>query len=182
MSSFFHRKKLRLQGFDYSSYASYFLTVCAYERKHLFGCVENGSMQLNSYGNIVHHELEHLPDFYDNIHIHNFVVMPNHIHILLSIISNDLLYLEQGEIPQPNKNNISQIIRCFKAGVTRTINKNIQNNQNNKIWQKSFHDRIVRNEHEFELFYNYIISNPTKWSDDCHNPQNIKYKKWELGL
>ena len=178
MTIFYDRKSLRLKGFDYTNYASYFVTICSYERKFLFGTVINNEVQLNQNGQIVNIELNNLPNYYDNIYMHKYVVMPNHVHLLLSIISQDLVDLAEGNIPQLNTSSLSQIVRHFKAGVTRAVNLNCQSVVKNNIWHKSFHDRIVRNEQEFELFYNYIIINPAKWNDDCHNPENVEYRKW----
>jgi len=174
-----NRKKLRYKGFDYSSYATYFITICTDKRRFIFGDVVDGVMQLSSFGQIVDIEFKNFHTFHDNTQIVNYVIMPNHVHILLSLISNDLEYLAKEEAPQLNNNSIPKIIQRFKAGITRTINA--ENNYTPKkiIWQKSYHDRIIRNEKEFEIFHNYIDINPTKWSEDCHNPTNIDYKKWE---
>ena len=171
------RKMLRLKGFDYSNYVSYFVTICSHERKFIFGDVTDGNMILNQLGQTVFSELENLHSHYDSVEIENFVVMPNHIHILLSIISQDLIALENEEIPLPNNISLPQIIRHYKAGVSRNIRKY---RPDSKIWQKSYHDRIVRNEFEYETFYKYIIANPAVWDKDCHNPISMDYNKWSL--
>ncbi len=79
------RRSPRLKGYDYSQTGVYFLTVCTYQREHLFGEVVNGVMQLNSYGAIVERCWDGLPGHYRHIALDYFVVMPNHVHGIVII-------------------------------------------------------------------------------------------------
>jgi len=66
---------------------------------------------------------------------------------------------------------IGNIVRGYKSGVTRIIGFS--------VWQRYFHDHIIRNEKSYQKIYEYIATNPTIWELDCHNPINPKYKDWE---
>lgn len=63
-----------------------------------------------------------------------------------------------GRPPAPRP-TISRIIQQFKGAVTKQIGF--------ALWQKSFHDHIIRDEREYEKIYAYIETNPLKWREDC---------------
>ncbi len=82
-----HRKSIRLKGYDYSSPGYYFVTICTQCRVCLFGEIVNGQMQLNDAGKMVDLQWKTLPDRFGNIRIDEYLVMPNHFHAILEIIS-----------------------------------------------------------------------------------------------
>ena len=75
-----YRKNIRLQGYDYSNDGLYFITICVNDRKPMFGNVKEWEMNLNDNGKIVLDCWYDLPNHYDNIVLHDFCIMPNHIH------------------------------------------------------------------------------------------------------
>jgi REP element-mobilizing transposase RayT len=79
------RKRNRMLGFDYSTEAIYFITSNCKDRLHHFGEVENGKMILNKFGEIAKNQIEWLATQYPYLIIHNSIIMPNHIHILMEI-------------------------------------------------------------------------------------------------
>jgi REP element-mobilizing transposase RayT len=79
------RKLNRLNNFDYTTQTTYFVTTNTHNLKHHFGKVINGEMHLNSFGRIVQNQLLWLEENYSYVHLHNYVIMPNHVHILLEI-------------------------------------------------------------------------------------------------
>jgi len=83
----FHRKSIRLQGYDYSQSGMYFITICAFDHAHLFGKIENDAMILNPAGWIVYDEWIKTPEIRSEMKIHEFIVMPNHFHAIVGIIS-----------------------------------------------------------------------------------------------
>ncbi len=42
------------------------------------------------------------------------------------------------------------------------------------IWQKSFHDHVIRTQTDYETIWLYIDSNPQTWQTDCLNPNRNK--------
>ena len=111
---------------------------------------------------------------YENVKVHDFVIMPNHIHGIIEIINNE--YLDSWK-----RWNISNVIKWFKIGVT----KHIREVYDDYIfwWQKSFFDKIIKNDEQLEKTKYYIKNNPLKWEQDINNPENIekenKIKYWE---
>jgi len=86
MSKQFKRRSIRLPEYDYSQAGSYFITLCTFNRELLFGKISDGRMDLSEIGNIVTKYLEDIPNHFENVFVHEYVIMPNHIHIILSIV------------------------------------------------------------------------------------------------
>ncbi|MBR4701986.1 MAG: transposase [Oscillospiraceae bacterium] len=149
-----HRKPNRLSGYDYSSPGYYFLTICTEYHQPLFGSIcahEDGTvsseMVLNDTGQAVAAVILAIPEHYPGIILDKYVVMPNHIHLILAIPSS-----------LKNAPNISRIVLQFKRAVSIRLGKS--------IWQLGFHDHIIRDEREYQEIWNYIDNNPLKWALD----------------
>ena len=144
---FYSRKATRIPNFDYSSCNYYFITICTHEKNCIFGT----PMQLNRLGRIAEKHILQIPSYYKTVLIDKYVVMPNHIHMVV--------VLNGSENPP-----ITQIIGQFKSGVTKEIRKT---NPELQIWQRSFHDHVIRDQVGYEKIWLYIESNPQCWEKDC---------------
>lgn len=82
-----HRKSMRLKGFDYAQEGLYFLTICTHDRKMIFGEIQNGEMQLNAAGLIAQNCWNEIPNHFPNVQLHAFVIMPNHVHGIIEILT-----------------------------------------------------------------------------------------------
>ncbi len=149
------RKSNRLTGFDYSQNGAYFVTLCTKNNKHFFGEIPGSTpgtseacLQLSPIGRTTEDEIKNISDIYEQIAIDKHVVMPNHIHMIILILSG---------ISQHTP-TLSRIVQQFKGAVTKRIGFS--------IWQKSFYDRIIRNEKEYLKIWEYIDTNPAKWKED----------------
>ncbi|MEM9003379.1 MAG: transposase [Cyanobacteria bacterium P01_F01_bin.86] len=80
-----HRRSLRLPHYDYATAGHYFITICTYQRRCLLGSIVDGEMQLNELGNVVRSQWLRLPQCYSHLQLDVFVVMPNHIHGILTL-------------------------------------------------------------------------------------------------
>ncbi|MGR3811087.1 transposase [Jiulongibacter sp. NS-SX5] len=149
------RKKIRLEGFDYSSEALYFITTNVKSNLSLLGRIENSKMVLNQFGRIVEKQWDWLFEQYPYIKSHAFVVMPNHIHGVIEI--------KKPDIPAVKIKSIPQLIGAFKTTSSKQIRlaglKNFQ-------WHKSYHDHIIRSHISYQRIVNYIAQNPAKWNED----------------
>ena len=164
------RKPTRLKEYDYSQNGAYFVTICTRGKKCILSDIIVGQglapaeTVLTQYGKIAEEQLLTLEKRYKTIEIDKYVIMPNHIHII--IISNNTA----GASPCPT---ISDVICSFKSLTTRICNKSVNCSQ--KIFQSSFHDHIIRGEKDYQKIWEYIDSNPLKWELDCFynkNPQD----------
>ena len=137
------RKRQRYKGYDYSNFGLYFITICTYNVKKIFGTV----YKLSEFGQIAESELTNLPERYDNkIDITIYSIMPNHIHFIIAI---------NNENKDPAL-NVSRIVGNYKAGVTRQIH---EIDPDITVWQKSFYDHIIISEREFNNMTDYIYNN-----------------------
>ncbi len=155
------RKLNRKTGYDYSENGTYFVTSCIHNRMHLFGKIENEKMELNEFGKIAQKQWVWLANQYSYVVLHNFVVMPNHIHGLIEIDDNRIRTDESQPVQKIKP--LSQLMGAYKTTVSKQIH--LLGNTQFK-WQRSFHDRIVRNNNEFDRIHNYITNNPKKWDND----------------
>jgi REP element-mobilizing transposase RayT len=173
----FHRRSIRLMGYDYTQAGAYFVTMVTYQRQCLFGEVVNGEMQINSFGGIVKEEWFHTATLRSYVHLftEEFVVMPNHIH---GIIWIDDIEMEIGRgaaslRPYARSNNVTPnslgaIVRGFKSAVTYRINA-LRNSRGTKVWQRNYYEHIIRVQSEMDDIAAYILVNPIHWPDDSEN-------------
>jgi len=163
------RKKIRLRNYDYSKNGYYFITICTKNREEWFGKVEKEEMILDQYGKIVNQCWDDLPNHYLNCSLDTFVIMPNHIHGIIVIHSDNTV--GNGLKPFPT-HGLSEVIRGFKTFASRKINAKIES-QNKFEWQKSFYDHVVRNEKSLHNLRHYITFNALKWELDIENKRGL---------
>ena len=151
------RKSPRIPGYDYSTNGAYFITVCTYEKKQLFGSIGADSISAR----MVERTFLETIQKYDNVKSPVYVVMPNHFHAIIQIERADM----------ESAPTISQIIQSFKRYSTgeyiKLVNENKLPRFDGKVWQRSFHDHVVRGEKDYLEIWNYIEGNPSKWEEDC---------------
>ena len=85
-----HRRSIRLRDYDYAQAGAYFVTICAQDRRCLFGEIVDGEMRLNAMGRIVAEQWDAIPRRFTNVALDAFVVMPNHIHGIFLIVGAPL--------------------------------------------------------------------------------------------
>jgi len=158
------RKNIRLRGYDYSQNGAYYVTICVkdgheilWEQKHVGAATCRPS--LSHIGKIVDVAIQNIHQIYTCVIVDKYVIMPNHIHMIL-LMQNDNLEScveECGrQIAAPT--TISMIVRNMKRFASMQIGYS--------IWQRSYHDRIIRNEEEYQRIWKYIDENPLKREDD----------------
>ena len=152
------RKPNRLKDFDYSQPNAYFITICTKNKEMLFwenvgaSIARPEDVRLSKYGKIVVEAIEKISTIYPVITVDNYVVMPNHIHLLMQIHSDS----SGRAMLAPT---ISIVIQQMKGYATKKIGRS--------IWQKLFHDHVIRDEKGYLKIWNYIEGNPSKWEEDC---------------
>jgi putative transposase len=162
------RKPNRLKDYDYSQGGCYFVTICTKDRTDHFGEIENGDMILNEYGKIAFNNWELISNHFEHLHLDAFVIMPNHVHGIIVITDNPVgvAYMRPLQKIDKTKMLLSKIIQQYKSSVKRDICKQFHKSF---IWQRSFYDRIIRNEKEFYNIQEYIQNNPMQWEWDEEN-------------
>ena len=155
------RKNIRLQGFDYNTPGYYFVTICTKDKKKLLGeivgtgLLDGPKNQLTAYGQIAADRLNDMADFYPDIKLEKYVIMPNHIHLLLHIV---------GVMPnQENSDTRNSKLSIFVGTFKRMCNKEYGIN----LWQSRSHDHVIRGEKDYLKIWQYIEENPLRWQSDC---------------
>lgn len=157
------RKNIRLNDYNYSSNGAYFITICTKNKENLLwknvgaNCVRPlDQLPLSKIGIVIENEIYKLNTVYENIKVDKYQIMPNHIHLIIFIY-------EDSNGRTQFAPTISRIIKQFKGSITKQIEFS--------IWQKSFYDRIIRNEKEYQEVWNYIHNNPLKYLEvyPCRN-------------
>lgn len=164
------RHSSRLKGFDYTQAGGYFVTICTSGWVHLFGEIKNSEMVINDLGHIVQQTWQTLPDHYDGIELDEYVVMPNHFHGIVfinGVVMTKTNLVGAGLKPAPTKkiHGLPELIRAFKTFSAREINQ-IRGNPGFPVWQRGYHDRIIRNNKELDRVREYIRTNPVNFGDD----------------
>ena len=143
---FHSRKNPRLPGYDYATPNYYFVTICTWEKKCIFG----SGTQLSGNGKIAEQGLLEVNKHFPTVKLDKFVVMPNHIH--------GIFVLEEGAP------NLSAVIGQYKSYVSRQIRLRMPGV---KVWQSSYHDHVIRDQKAYEKIWLYIDANPLNWEKDC---------------
>ena len=156
------RKVIRLKGYDYSQTGVYFVTICTEDRKNYFWA-EVGAIidrpqdiKLSAYGDIANNAINNISLIYPAVEVVHYVIMPNHIHLLLTIHSDE----DGRPLVAPT---ISQIIKQLKGYISKQTGK--------PIFQRSFYDHIVRDQSDYQNIWQYIDTNPAKWQEDKYYNQ-----------
>jgi REP element-mobilizing transposase RayT len=153
----FRRNTLRLRDYDYSQPGLYFITICTKDRQCRLGRVDDCTVKLSPIGSIARSCWMALPDWFPNVDLDDFVIMPNHLHGIIQI--NEVAHA------------LSNIIGSFKSATTRISRQN-QLSPNQQIWQRGYFDHIIRTEKSLFCLRQYILDNPIQWHLDELNPAN----------
>lgn len=163
------RKRNRLENWDYSTNGAYFVTICTYNRETILGrdvgAIHESpatGIALTQIGKIVSDTAETLPQRFPEIKLEKYVVMPNHVHLLL-LIDRDPRAIRESPL-QSGRSLISKVVGYFKMNSSKKAHK-IEPGL--MLWQRSFHDHIIRNDVDYLRIWEYIDTNPIKWREDC---------------
>ncbi len=164
------RKRNRLEGYDYTQPNYYYVTVCAKNKKSLFGEISHcrgvhcAPVQtvLSPIGKIVEQAILNIPKHYVSMQVDKYIIMPNHIHLIL-------IFRADANGRAMHAPTLSTVIGQMKGYATKMCGK--------QIWQKSFYDRIIRSQSAYEEVWNYIDGNPLKWQDDEYYIKNATAKE-----
>ncbi len=161
------RKPIRLPDFAYSSPGAYFVTVCTKDRRCILSRITVGAdapggprPQLTDTGKSVEQYIlstDRIPGF----HADKYVIMPNHIHMILRI-DRESERPDSGP-PGASAPTVSDAVGALKRLVNRHVGEN--------IWQRSFHEHVIRSEKDYREIWEYIENNPAKWAEDRYYEQ-----------
>jgi putative transposase len=221
------RNSLRLKGYDYSQPGLYFLTICCQDRMPCFGYIIHSKMHLSDAGKMIEKWYFELENKFPHIKCHAMVVMPDHFHCMIEIITKGQTYVsahspnanhgdhgDHGDHANPGENAnpgrgehanpgrgehanpgrgenanpgrgehanpgrgehigspLPLVIQWFKTMTTNEYIRGVKTLNwvpfNKKLWQRNYHDIIVRDNHAFQTISTYILQNPRKWKGNA---------------
>ncbi len=188
-----HRRTIRLRDYDYSSAGAYFVTICTGQRECLFGEVVGGVMRVNECGQTVTTIWDSLPQRYPGLEVDAFVVMPNHLHGIIVIHPVGAIHESPGlsessdcrELPGVNGSTgaihelplrrrramlLSKVVGFLKMNSAKRINQ-WRDNPGAAVWQRNYHEHVIRDEGDLAAIRDYIASNPSRWDEDEYRLQ-----------
>lgn len=189
-----HRRSVRLQGYDYAQAGAYFVTICTQGRECVFGEIVEGEMRLNDAGRMVERWWAELMNKFLSIEINEYIVMPNHFHGIVVIVGaalcgrpgagvgagvlSDRRRQKRGQPkaghPHRGAPTLGDIMDWFKTMTTNDYIRGVKQHGwpsfPGKLWQRNYHEHIIRNEEELRNLRQYIVNNPLQWALDQENP------------
>ena len=195
----FHRRSIRLHGYDYGQAGAYFVTIVTHERACLFGQIVDGQMQLNAAGMVAHDCWLAIPDHFPFVELDAHIIMPNHVHgiIVIADDSNEnattiagagntsdngvgakdfsplppgVPHLPTSAPPSQSFRSPSKTVGSIVRGFKIGVTKWVRTNTDvYAVWQRNYYDHIIRNETSLNRIREYILTNPSRWSIDSEN-------------
>ena len=189
------RKTIRLQNCDYSQNGAYFVTICTAYKRPLFGVVRRGDpfgrppvpayVELSETGRIVESYLTEIPSHYPDVHLASYVIMPDHIHMILVLTQNQPeragqcpapteesdLSCRRGGTPGPPATTEKPVPPCRRGGtpgppaLPKIINafKSLTTRKAGcSLWQRGYYEHILRNQQDFDEAAGYMAGNPVR--------------------
>ncbi len=152
------RVKLRLKHYDYAQRGLYFVTICCHHRKCLFGSISHDKMHLNDADLMIEKWYKELENKFPTVICNAMIIMPNHFHCVI----------EQKD--EHAGSPLHEIIQWFKTMTTNEYIRNVKTRNwtrfDGKLWQRNYHEHIIRNNESYQKIVDYIQYNPAKWQDD----------------
>lgn len=181
------RRSIRLPNYDYSQSGAYYITIVTWHRECLFGDVVDREVVFSKFGLVAKQQWENLPNRFPNITLGAFVIMPNHMHGVIVIMTGrgtaGNLNDHDGELSRraptheqyqkPVKGSIPTIVRSYKSSVSYRINL-MRGTQDTPVWQRNYYEHVIRNARDLQNKTDYIEANPMLWAEDDENPIHTK--------
>lgn len=153
----------RMMKFDYKKNNIYFITICVKNNICCLSTINNPVNQskrkllLTPFGKIVKNQIEQLKMQNEYVYIHNYVVMPNHVHLILELD-------EEKKLQQTIKTkSISVILSYFKIIIRKLIK---ELNFPTFSWQRINHQHIIQDYDAYIGISEYITTNQQNWEQD----------------
>ncbi|MFN8483222.1 MAG: transposase [Anaerolineae bacterium] len=191
-----HRRSIRLKGYDYSQAGAYFITICVQQRESLLGEIHAGSLQLNAAGEMVQRVWEKMTERFSHTALDAYVVMPNHFHAIIWLVSpsdasalngwlgqdasdvsvgRDISEGQAQGLPLPRgREGLGEIIGAFKSLTTVDYIDGVRQLGwpafKGRLWQRNYWEHIIRDDASLERLRDYIQTNPQRWQEDQLHP------------
>jgi REP element-mobilizing transposase RayT len=144
---------LRAPWHDYRAPRWYFITFNTYHRRPHFGAINHTGVKLSLLGHLAHNEWLRTMQLTPYASFDAFVVMPDHMHVLVGLLPDQ--WHTSG-----NPRSVCLVLQLFKASVVRQARRAGLLDRAEPLWQRSFHDSMVRDAEAISRIRTYIDRNP----------------------
>lgn len=148
------KRSFRKPGWDYGQTAIYLVTLCLKRRRHLLSKICDDNVRLTTAGETVRRCIELIPHYHPYATIDEYIIMPDHVHIILHFEQTEGSF-GSGKFG-PQRKNLSSVIRGLKAAVTSQL----KSTHPDFAWQPSYDDQILYTQRALENARRYVINNP----------------------
>lgn len=180
------RRSARWSGYDYTAAGAYFVTISIQGRLPLLGSIAGGTLQSNPAGEMVARQWGLLPQRFPFVALDAHIVMPDHLHgiVVLGGLGGPGVHapfatgagmdppaaVEDARAKGTLPGSLGRVIQAFKALTTRYYGVGVLQDgwipYEGHLWQRNYHDRVIRNERELMAIREYIRLNPVNWANE----------------
>ena len=155
-STYYNRRSIRMRGYDYSQSGLYFVTICTQDRWRLLAEVKNDELVLTDVGMMINDCWLKMQDRFPNVYVDYYVIMPDHMHFIVRLISDE-----------NKRSRLSELVGAFKSISTNLYIQGVKAGRwpsfRNRLWQRNYYESIIRCASAYNQIVNYILNNPKKW-------------------
>ncbi len=175
------RRTVRIQGHDYSDSGEYFVTICTFQMRCLFGEIKKGQIRLNPFGQMVEEEWLKTSSLRPGVKLDEFAIMPNHVHGIIKFgdvqaeqkLARDQFgctfvrsYAEHEPFqPRRHPGSLGSMVKGFKSACNRRINL-LGQTPGKPVWQRNYHEHVIRGDEDLNVVREYILANPLRWKQE----------------
>lgn len=169
-----HRRSIRWASYDYRNSGAYFITICTRNKQPVLGRCESETVLLHPYGQIATDEWLRTFELRPACILDEFIVMPNHLHAIVLLTGSVASPHIPPSFAQRTPKSLSSLVGAFKSATTRRVNlhRAARHWPPVRVWQRGFHEHVIRNESELLAIRRYIIENPGRWAAKQNREQN----------
>ena len=179
-----YRKFLRSPLHNYADAGAYFVTICATNGAQLFGTILD-ELVLNDIGKMIESVWLKMPEHFPTVGLDSYIVMPNHFHGIV-VLGLDNIDGQWMRLEEKNNPSLTEVMGAFKSITTLEYSKGVRHQNwpsfNKRLWQRSYFDRVIRNDEEMGRIRSYILNNPFRWYMDAENPHRQEIDEFDIWL
>ena len=165
----YRSQTVRLSTRNYDEGGPYFITICTFEKRLLFGRIQGGELIPSEIGKIAAEFWQEVPRHHADVELDEFVVMPNHMHGIVWLPHKDVRENPRrpNQFRSPASGTLGHVVRTYKAAVTSKARKR----DSEFGWQGLYWDHVIRSTSALLSIREYIWQNPLNWGWDSFNPE-----------
>jgi putative transposase len=153
------RRSIRMRGYDYTTHAAYFITLCTHKRASLFGTILDNVVQLSPVGKLVQNLWIATPETRPGVTLDAFITMPDHFHAIVILPGARRAGIESSAFVRRPR-SLGSLVAGYKSACT-SVNA-LLGTTGFKVWQRNYYERVIRDEGSLQQMRRYLAANPLR--------------------